>query len=331
MADEQILVAGTSALPLSYGVPNSVEEALLCVNATIDGTNASGNYLATVEIVSDGGVVVARCPCFTTIAAGASAEVSWFRIREQTLTAPSATAYETLILTTGGLVLYLKLDELAGTTLIDTKQGNNGVYVGGPTLGVPPLADGTAVVFNGSSTYGGNVAAPPYSAVPGLQANGEMSIEFWFKTTMNPGIGVNPQIVNMDTVSPGGRYFRARHNGTTNAITYDIFGTDETGHGLDGVTVINDGVRHYCACTFDGTTMKVYIDGNLDASVNPAMGGFPLNNVNRGYWVGTGAPTGGGTFAAPHWAGTLDEVGLYNIALTAAQISAHNTAGRIVP
>jgi hypothetical protein len=78
MADVPILVAGTASAPLSYRVPNAQELILKAVNADVDGTAASGDYVMAVELLSDAGIVIARCPTSTTIVAGASAEVSWF-------------------------------------------------------------------------------------------------------------------------------------------------------------------------------------------------------------------------------------------------------------
>lgn len=75
--DRQILVAGTAPVPLEYMVPNAVELIPRSINATFDGSGAGGDFLPTVEIVSDGGVVVARVPTDATVAAGGSAEVTF--------------------------------------------------------------------------------------------------------------------------------------------------------------------------------------------------------------------------------------------------------------
>jgi hypothetical protein len=63
--------------PQSYGVPNATEIIPLAINATFDGTGAAGSFVPTVEIISDGGVVIARVPCQTTVAAGGSAECTF--------------------------------------------------------------------------------------------------------------------------------------------------------------------------------------------------------------------------------------------------------------
>lgn len=75
--DIQIQVAGTAPVPLDYRIPGNGQLRPKAINATYDGSGAAGAFLPTIEIVSDGGVVVARCPA-SSVAAGASAEVSWF-------------------------------------------------------------------------------------------------------------------------------------------------------------------------------------------------------------------------------------------------------------
>lgn len=77
MADKQILVTGSSDAPEGYTVPNTVELIPKAVSAVFDGTGASGNFVPIVEIVSDGGVVVAQSPA-SQVSAGGQAEVSWF-------------------------------------------------------------------------------------------------------------------------------------------------------------------------------------------------------------------------------------------------------------
>lgn len=72
-----ILVAGSEDAPFGYTVPNTQTITPLCCNATFDGSGASGDFVPTLEIVSDSGIVIARCPASTTVVAGDSAEVTF--------------------------------------------------------------------------------------------------------------------------------------------------------------------------------------------------------------------------------------------------------------
>jgi hypothetical protein len=64
--------------PQTYLVPNATEIIPRVINATFDGSGAAVAFVPTLEIVSDGGVVVARIPCGASVPAGGSAEVSFF-------------------------------------------------------------------------------------------------------------------------------------------------------------------------------------------------------------------------------------------------------------
>jgi hypothetical protein len=327
--DQQILVAGTSAVPLSYTVPNSIEAALLCVNATIDGTAAPSSFLATVEIVSDGGVVVARCPCFTTVPAGGQAEISWFRLRDTNIdTTPSNTPYEELILTTGGLVLYWKLDDPAASTTTADKLGvNPGNVYDSIAFAQPALADGT------SALYGLGMTGTKTDVVVD-QSTQLMSMVVWVKTT---AVAAQNTIAWADTSSPNGRWFTVVMAPGGN-IFVTIYNTAAGAVGFNGAIPVNDGNKHCVAFTYGATTPStgvgavgsVYIDGVLDTATPLAMGGNGLAFANHSVVLGAKWRNAfDGTSGINKFVGTLDEFALFNSTLTAAEVAAINTAGRV--
>lgn len=75
--DTPILAAGIAAAPVDYTVPNAQELVLLSVNADFDGSATASSYVPVVEILSDAGVVIARCPASQFVSAAGSAEVTW--------------------------------------------------------------------------------------------------------------------------------------------------------------------------------------------------------------------------------------------------------------
>ena len=77
MSRDVQIAGGVGNAPQSYTVPNATEIIPRAVNATFDGTAAVGSFVPTLEIVSDGGVVIARVPADTTVLAGGSAEVTF--------------------------------------------------------------------------------------------------------------------------------------------------------------------------------------------------------------------------------------------------------------
>jgi hypothetical protein len=328
--DQQILVAGTAAVPVTYTVPNTVEAALLCVNATIDGSGAPSNFLATVEIVSDGGVVVARCPCFTTIPAGGSAEVSWFRLRDSTIdSTPSNTPYEVLVTSIGGLILYWKLDDAPGSTVTVDKLGhNNGTIYGSVTLGAPALADGTSATYGaGMSGFKGGIVL---DLTPQL-----MSFVLWIKTTSVAGANA---VLWADTNAPAGRFFLINMS-AAGIIFVTVYNNGGTAATCNATVPVNDGAKHCVGFTYAtptpttgaGATGNIYIDGALDTSTALAMFGVGLSKDAQSFVLGAewrnafDDPDGINKFA-----GTLDEFALWNTTLTAGHMAAINTAGRVV-
>jgi hypothetical protein len=71
------IAGGVGAAPQSYTVPNATEILPRAVFATFNGAGAAGAFLPTVQIVSDGGVVVASVSTDAAVAAGGSASVTF--------------------------------------------------------------------------------------------------------------------------------------------------------------------------------------------------------------------------------------------------------------
>ena len=77
-ADTLIVRDGPVVAPLDYNQPAGSEIVPVCATASFDGTGAAGSFVPTLEIIAPDGHVVARCPIGSSIAAGASADVTWF-------------------------------------------------------------------------------------------------------------------------------------------------------------------------------------------------------------------------------------------------------------
>lgn len=93
MADKQILVTGSADAPAGYTVPNTAEIIPKALSCVFDGTGASGDFVPVLEIVSDGGVVVAQSKG-STVTAGGSVEQTWFpRVGGTSTATPAASAY----------------------------------------------------------------------------------------------------------------------------------------------------------------------------------------------------------------------------------------------
>lgn len=79
-ASDQVLVSApqVSAAPLDYVVPNAQEIALQTVQATFDGSGASGQWLPVLQVIGPGGIVAGTfCNPGSVLASGVSAEVTF--------------------------------------------------------------------------------------------------------------------------------------------------------------------------------------------------------------------------------------------------------------
>lgn len=78
MADVEILAQQVSAAPLDYPVPGGQEILVKCLAASFDGTSAAVPWQPAIQVIGPSGQVLRTFPIGPTLAAGASADVSWF-------------------------------------------------------------------------------------------------------------------------------------------------------------------------------------------------------------------------------------------------------------
>jgi hypothetical protein len=76
--DQQVLVTGQASAPASWTVPGNGQITPRVVFASYDGTAAAAAFYPALKIVSDAGETVGIYPCGSSVAAGGSADVSWF-------------------------------------------------------------------------------------------------------------------------------------------------------------------------------------------------------------------------------------------------------------
>lgn len=80
MAEDRQFVApiGTLPAPAHWVLPSGLEFQPKIAFAHFDGTGAAGAFLPCLRLKSDAGIVAAEAVAATQVAAGASADVSWF-------------------------------------------------------------------------------------------------------------------------------------------------------------------------------------------------------------------------------------------------------------
>ena len=213
---------------------------------------------------------------------------------------------------------YWRLAETSGTTASDSSlSGSTGAYLDGPVQGGPSavgVAGDRSTDFDGVND---NVAGNTAQA-----SRDRYSAEAWFKTT----------------TGSGGRLlgFGSSRTGPSGTTDRHVFMTDSgrlrfattTAQGLPAVVETgqpyNNGQWHHVVAAQGRTGMRLYVDGVLAGS-DPAAS----TRSYSGYWrVGGDSLTNwAGRPTSDYFAGSIDEVAVYDQALTAAQVAAHYGAG----
>jgi hypothetical protein len=218
-------------------------------------------------------------------------------------------------LAASGPVGVWKLDEGGGATAADgSGNGNNGVLSGGATW-VPGVFGG-AIALDGSTgeiKVSDNNALEPATAV---------TVSAWVKAAGSPGTyryivakGGNQCIAasyGLYTSLNGGlEFYISQHHGITYALSPDA------GQG------VWDGNWHLAVGTFDGTTIRLYIDGVQVGSGTPQTGTLEyLLQSSNDFYIGNYP-----SCQPHHFQGDIDEVAVWSRALGSAEISALASAG----
>ncbi|MGH2356778.1 MAG: LamG-like jellyroll fold domain-containing protein, partial [Candidatus Limnocylindria bacterium] len=217
-----------------------------------------------------------------------------------------ASAYAPLVLG-GSPAGYWRLGEQTGTAAADAGPNNlGGTYSGSYALGL-----GGAIVAdtNTSVTFGGGNADMGSPGALNISGNA-LSIEFWAKGSP----GTYNYLVSHTN---GGSQGYAVYTGGDGTYHFYI-GRGGGLHITGSVSGTWDGQWHHFANVFDGSQMRVYVDGTarLSESETGTLTGYTGNFRVAGY--------NGGGFS---FNGSLDELAVYSRALSSAEIADHYVAG----
>ncbi|MDR3634067.1 MAG: PKD domain-containing protein, partial [Isosphaeraceae bacterium] len=223
-----------------------------------------------------------------------------------TVTSTTGSAYATAI---AGLspVAYWRFGEASGTTAADSAGTNTGTYAGAPTLGVPGLLTGdsnTAVQFEGTDDQ---VTVPNAAS---LNPTSAISVAAWINAAAGSWTR-NPRILQKG--SSDNQYRLLVESGL---LVFNI-----TGVGTASVAPPSTGTRHFIVGTYDGSAIRLYVDGVL-AATSAATGAIPTTTDPLA--IGNKPLS---THPYDPFAGILDEVSIHSIALSASQIGQLWNAG----
>jgi hypothetical protein len=125
-------------------------------------------------------------------------------------------------------------------------------------------------------------------------------------------------------VTKGNSSWRLQVTAGAKTVTFSATGVSPHGD-LYGSRSVYDGQWHHVTGVYDGTNMFLYVDGTLDVS-QPATGSISQNSSP--VCIGANAIPGVGLEPGYFFNGLIDEVSIYNRALTASEIQADYEAGK---
>jgi len=209
----------------------------------------------------------------------------------------------------------LHLDDFnVSPPLADSKGTNDGDYFGGVPLGIVGAIAGdadTAATFDGLNDYG--------SVTRTIQD--DFSIELWFKSTQ--GIGTGAQWWN------GAGMVDAELNGAFNdfGVSLRSDGRVVAGVGTPDVSIVsatggyNNGAWHHVVFTRTKASgaMQLYVDGtSAGTATGSTLSLTSPASINFGRLLNGTNP----------FAGSLDEVAVYNVTLPQTTVTSHFNAGQ---
>ncbi|MDP2934037.1 MAG: LamG domain-containing protein [bacterium] len=209
-----------------------------------------------------------------------------------------------------GLVGYWAMDEGNGTIAGDKSgNGSSGTLTGTPAPSWTDGKRGKALSFDGTNSY---INLNNASSVIGL-GTGSFSNFAWIKTSAT---GVRQQIMSFgSTTATYGNWF---YVDTTNKVRDDV----SVQAGPSSAVTVTDGNWHYVGVVNNATVVQIYVDGVASGSpsgLTPDIhsGSVVIGRSLLGYIDFYG------------FQGLIDDVRLYNRALSATEVAALYRAGEV--
>lgn len=259
-------------------------------------TSAGSGSTAIAESANISGLAASTLYHFRMVASNTSGTTNGADL-SFTTSASGGTSYYQSVLNSNP-VSYWRLGEASGTTAADVNGINPGTYKNGVTLGAAgAVPSNTAASFDGANDY---VLAPDSAS---LDTGDIFTAEAWIKRSL---LGGSNTIVNKF----GSYYF---YLDATNKLV--LYKTSGGTIAVSTATISDTTSYHHVAVTKSGATVKIYLDG---VDVTGTVTNLTVVNSTGGLYIGL-VSTG-------YFHGLIDEVAIYNTALSASTIAAHFAA-----
>jgi hypothetical protein len=230
-------------------------------------------------------------------------------------------SFTTIVSTGDEIIGWWEMDDAAGGTAADSSTyGNDGTLVGPPAW-TDDAERGWCLDFSGDNNY---VTIPNESD---YDLTGPMTVMAWMKDDYIDWRNFST-IIAKGRDNGGG--WTLQKAGRANAMSFYV---DVTGMPWDGIKAgvgIFDNQWHHVAGVYDGSNAYIYIDGGLDSNSVPCSGNMVTNDWP--VYIGENSKTLlDEATNAREWNGLIDDVRVYNYALTQTEINEIYTGGPTPP
>ncbi len=185
-------------------------------------------------------------------------------------------------------------DEGSGTTARDTALNNTGTISGASWNGSGKFS--SALAFDGINDF------VNLTNLTVTNITGNLTLEVWINMK---DVTKNNQRILTKGDNAGNIQWDLRFDGTAGRILFGLKNSTRVTN-LSGATALSNNVWHHVAAVYDGSNMKIYINGREDATT-----------AQTGPVIGLSVPilVGAHSGASPEYLnGTVDEVRISNIA-----------------
>jgi hypothetical protein len=225
-------------------------------------------------------------------------------------------SFTTVVSTGDEIIGWWELNDASGSTAVDSSTyGNDGTLVGSPAW-TDDAERGWCLDFPGNVT--------DYVAIPNesfFDLTGNMTVMAWMRASY-------VDWRNFSTIIAKGRDGQggwALHKASrANAMSFWV---DVSGMPWDGIQAgvgIFDGQWHHVAGVYDGSDAYIYVDGGLDSNSVSCSGSIVTNDWD--VYIGLNSV---GMYRA--WEDLIDDVRVYNYALSQSEINDIYTGGPTPP
>ena len=202
-------------------------------------------------------------------------------------------------------VLLMHLDEDGGTDAEDSSgEKNHGTIKGG--------AKWVEGKFGSALEFDGDDDVVVIAKAPSLEITDQITIEAWVKpASFTSKVGATNEVAIVSMAEGGGWQLTIR-----DGHLFPYIGKEGGGYvTLKGNTPLEKNKWYHLAASFDGESLKVYVDGKLDGETKGKTK-ISVKNVNVN--IGANPSPGGGAIC--FFTGIIDEVRVSNIARSADEI-----------